>query len=45
MNNIITFIIWKKAVAMVVFMVQPDESAEEQVMKFLIEPNMQEGNA
>lgn len=42
MNQIITFVIWKEAAAMVVFMAQPDGSAEEQVMKFLIE---QEGNA
>lgn len=45
MNHIITFIIWKKAVATVVFMV----SAEEKVMKLwnvcVIEPNMEEGNA
>lgn len=42
MNHIITFVIWTEAAAMVVFMAQPDGSAEEQVMKFLIE---QEGNA
>lgn len=45
MNHITTFIVWKKTVAMVVFMVEPDKSAEEQVMKFLTEPNKQEGNA